>query len=135
CRPRNHANALSGPGLEPTRRTADALLQPAHRADAVLDLLESVVRCGIGQRETSPEVQLVGAVHPMGSASLQSPGPSRFGVSNGGPALLCRRLATEVVLAELGQPDGNNGTRQHSGPEVPEIVQRPLQYPPIVDPG
>ena len=63
-RPRDDADATTRPLGEIRRRFADPLLQPAHRADAVLDLIESVVNLGGRQLDTGAKIELIGAEGP-----------------------------------------------------------------------
>ena len=116
-----------------SHRPRDAPLQPAHAADAVLDLVEPVVDLRRRQLDAGAEIQLVGAERPVDAALALARRPARASTRrDGGAAFLRRGLAHEVMLAVLGEADRHHRAAQDGGAELVQLAQRLLEHRPVV---
>ena len=68
---------------------------------------------------------------PSARLGLPCPASGLAGLAYRGPALLGRRFAAEVMLAELGQPTGTTEHDNTAGPNS-EVVERLPQHQPVV---
>ena len=128
----DHADAAALPALELVGAGLDLALEPAHAADAVLDLIEPVVDLRRRQLDAGPHVQLVGPERPV-DATLPPRDPrTRLHEARWPPGIPGGRLAHEVMLAELGEPDRHHRAAEDGGPELVELAQRLLEHRAIV---
>ena len=105
-------DAAARPALELVGAGLDLALEPAHAADAVLDLIEAVVDLGRWQLDAGPHVQLVGAEGPVDATLAPRDRRTSLHEAYGRLALLGGRLTHEVMLAELGEPDRHHRTAE-----------------------
>ena len=107
-------------------------MQVAHRPDPVLSLLELSVPLGGRQRLSRLEVQVVSAEAPREAALLEGPRRKVPYPAERRAAIVHRRLAQQVMLAEFGERNGHDGDRQDRLSQTVQIAEGAPQFNPIV---
>ena len=133
--PRHDTDALVAPALA-RQRWASRLnprLEIAHRADAVLPLLEVTIPLGRRQRRVGLQVQIVRPVAPRHPPIGNRPGGEVVHRGERGSAFLAGGLAHQRMLAEFGQGDRHHRDGEHARPEAVEVAQRTHELLPVVD--